>query len=537
MITKFFRNNYLLLLIIFVGAFLRLYKLGSVPPGISHDEVDYIANGFSILKTGTDLYGQSGSLTIGGIGYSVLPAIFSIISTAFLPISLFAVRLTPALFGIISIFLIYLISIKLFSSKTVAILSATILALSPWGIQISRWMFDPPTSCFLFLLGISLSLYANNLKKLFLGFFVISIGFLTYFGSIFFFLPTIFILSIYRSDIISNKKWLLVGFFLLAMYLVMWHKIQNIDHGGLVYNRTGTLVITDTQHLSDEVVFERFNSSGPIVLNRIFINKVTVALREFFNNYLEAFSLKMIFVNGDPNRIFSLWSGGELNLVLLPALFSGLYALFRRPGKQCWFVIGFLLIAPLTAGLSTPVYATRSFLLWPFLIIICALGVNLIFTNLKRANNPLKISLIIVSVLSFSYFSLLYLHQYFFRYPIYASEIWVESEQQLARYLGERPDHHLVIYAPEARQMFMQYIFYNGFNPKDVQKVLDKENILSDINYRNLTFVNGCPNVTQPPKLNLITHHTCYPDKKFFTPIIISADRSDRAIWFISQDD
>src|SRR3989344_2424615 len=123
--------------IILIGTVLRLVFLNTVPPGISHDELDFVNNGYSLVNTGRDLSGDILPLTIGGVGHVALPAYISGVSTFFLGLSLWSVRLVPAFFGILEIIIVYAICLLLFRSRPAALVSALLLAVSPWGLKIS----------------------------------------------------------------------------------------------------------------------------------------------------------------------------------------------------------------------------------------------------------------------------------------------------------------------------------------------------------------------------------------------------------------
>src|SRR4030042_170835 len=51
-------DKYLIILIILIAAFLRLWNLGSNPPHLSPDEAALGYNAYSIFKTGKDEYGM-----------------------------------------------------------------------------------------------------------------------------------------------------------------------------------------------------------------------------------------------------------------------------------------------------------------------------------------------------------------------------------------------------------------------------------------------------------------------------------------------
>ena len=52
------KNKLLLIFIIGLSFFLRIYKVTSVPPSLNWDEVSIAYNAYSILKTGKDEWGD-----------------------------------------------------------------------------------------------------------------------------------------------------------------------------------------------------------------------------------------------------------------------------------------------------------------------------------------------------------------------------------------------------------------------------------------------------------------------------------------------
>ena len=75
-IKKFFKENWILILILIVAAFLRLFKLGSFPVSLTWDETALGYNAFSLLKTGRDEYGKLLPLVLKSFG-DYKPALYS----------------------------------------------------------------------------------------------------------------------------------------------------------------------------------------------------------------------------------------------------------------------------------------------------------------------------------------------------------------------------------------------------------------------------------------------------------------------------
>src|SRR3989344_6658242 len=171
---------YILIVIICIAAVLRFYKLASVPPSLYWDEASLGYNAYSILKTLHDEHGKFLPLTnfaaFGdykppGYIYATVPSI------AIFGLNEFATRFPSAFFGVLTVILTYFLTKKLFSEgyqkyqkyeeyqelsskreksargtrdtrgtldtpQIIALLSALMLAISPWHIQFSRGAFE-----------------------------------------------------------------------------------------------------------------------------------------------------------------------------------------------------------------------------------------------------------------------------------------------------------------------------------------------------------------------------------------------------------
>ena len=105
----------LLLVIVLLGAFLRLCMLDRVPPGFNQDEASIGYNAYSILKTGKDEYGKVMPIYFKAFGDQKLPVYIyaTAASEAVLGVNEFAVRFPSAFFGILCLPLLYLLVEKL----------------------------------------------------------------------------------------------------------------------------------------------------------------------------------------------------------------------------------------------------------------------------------------------------------------------------------------------------------------------------------------------------------------------------------------
>lgn len=531
------KNNILLALIILAAFLIRFFIIGEVPPGVSHDELEYINNGYSIIKTGRDLYKDFLPLTVGGVSYVAIPAYIAGLPTIFFGLREWSVRLPPVIFGTVEVLLIYLIAKNLFIKEKIALFSALILTFSTWGITISRMMLDSSVSLFFFMFGIYLFISSKTKKRFIFACVSLSLGMLSYYGSIFI-SPFVFaILFWYRWGYFKiNKNTLFFSgtIFLIAL-IVLFNMLFNPGQNSRSFGRSSELIFFQNIRIEDNVIYSRSLSEAPDWYSKIFLNKATYIFKAFFINYFGAFSPKMIFVQGDPDRSYGLWDRGEISLFLSPFLLLGFVITFSKFKKQNLLIGAFLLIAPITSGMTTPVYATRSFLLWPFLILICAMGLWWFFEWIKKKKPIFYRFSIMIFTLFYILTILGFIHQYFFQYPVYAKEIWFDSEKQLAQYLIVHKSEKITIYSLEGRQAFMEYFFFAKLDPRIAQDAVTKTDIKADINIGNFRFVNGC---FDPDKSHydhkIIINTSCVPlnfDKA--SESILTRDKSDTVKWAI----
>ncbi|HEV8290041.1 MAG TPA: glycosyltransferase family 39 protein [Candidatus Norongarragalinales archaeon] len=328
------KTSWLLVGILLVASFVRLFALGDVPAGLNQDEVSVGYSAYSFLLTGKDLYGAPWPFFFRtGIDfknpvyiYAAVPAI------ALFGLNAFATRLPAAIFGILAILGLFLLSRELFGEHK-ALLAAGLLALSPWAIETSRFAVEATALPAFLLFG--LYFFLRGLKEsrwLLASAFCFGVMAWTYAAArIFlpFFLPVL--LWIYRRELraFGWKKLLPAGaffaFFAVPLVLITW--FYSAIHGARFY----TVSIFASGH----------------------------SLLEFLPNYLLHFSPAFLFLSGDagagaPNP---QGFGILLAVVALLALAGVVHALLKRGEKTNKLLLAWLLLFPVAAGLtwqSTP---------------------------------------------------------------------------------------------------------------------------------------------------------------------------------------
>lgn len=133
----------LLILIILLGGFLYLYKLGVLPPGLYVDEAITGYNIYSVLKTGMDEYGKAFPIAFRLLG-SYTPPLYIYLSIPVMKIfgfSIFTTRMLSAICGIIAIVIVFLLikELKITYSKYSPIVATLFFAIAPWTFFSAVW--------------------------------------------------------------------------------------------------------------------------------------------------------------------------------------------------------------------------------------------------------------------------------------------------------------------------------------------------------------------------------------------------------------
>ena len=152
----------LILLLLGLGIALRLYRFGRVPDGLNQDEAFAGYEAYSLLNYGIDSGGYHGPVYLlsWGSGMNALNSCLMMPFVHFFGLSVYTVRLPQVILGIISLFIVYLLTKHIYGPVT-GIAALGLLAVSPWHVMLSRWGLESNLApCFVlaalyfFVLGI-----------------------------------------------------------------------------------------------------------------------------------------------------------------------------------------------------------------------------------------------------------------------------------------------------------------------------------------------------------------------------------------------
>lgn len=486
------RKKFLILgLIICLAFFLRFYKLGSVPPSPSLDEVSIGWNAYSISETGKDEYGTKLPILLRAYD-DWRPALYVYLVIPFIKIfglNVIAVRLPAVLLSLVTVLATYFLVKELLKNSQfsnsltnlIALTASFLMSISPWHIYISRLGHEVNPGLAFSVLAVLFFLKYTNVEKgksLFLGISMLffALSFYTYQSQKVFGPLIILLLAlIYKQQLVRDKvrvfTFCVFGFLLLipvilasftptAMLRFKATSIFASDSGLL--KRSASRIVQDQQS---------GNLPGLIFDNRRLAMGLTVA-----QSYFTHFNPSWLFFNSGeekhkiPNMgLFYLWE--------LPLLLVGLYGVTKTnlPKTSKLLLFGWLVIAPLPASITTEApHAMRAFNMLPVPQIIAAIGAVEIFKQLKRSVTVLLLLAVMVFV------SILFMfHNYFVNFPFEQSESFQYSLSRAISYVQGVENRYQKIVFSNKDSLYQSYMFFLFFNQYDPRLYLSQGGTLS----------------------------------------------------------
>ncbi len=465
--------NYILFLILFLSAILRLYNLGNMPSGTTNDEAGIIYSAYSIFKTGHDITGKFLPVSFN-LDNSFSPVYIYITApfVGLLGVSPFSGRLPFALLGIASVLLLFLISKKLFKNNTLALGAAFTLAISPWHIHISRAAYDAPVALFFYLLAIYIFVVKIDKGKIWWSLPAFFLAFYSYHATKVFFIFFIPLLIFLHRDVFKERKKELLIFALGVAAILISFFIVSRTQG---VSRQSVFIWSDNESAAKTVNWERDKNIAPFKLREIFSNKPLYYLHMMRDSYFEAFSLEFLFIRGETGGlagIYGTYFMGVMHIIELPLLVLGfIFFINLKDKKLKYFIFASLLISPLASTFTADkTYVMRSVMMLPFLSIIVGGGISWFASFLAAYNKIIKFIIIMVFVLIYTFLLGEYLYLYHFRYPVYAGENWFGSDRQLLNYVKDNDNNYQNTYIIVSGDMFiLQYALLNKIDPRFIQ--------------------------------------------------------------------
>ena len=461
------KKNSILVIILVLAFFLRVFGLSFNPPELFGDELDVGYQAYSILKTGRDLQGF------------FLPTYFQSLAEARAPLFLYSavpfvaifglnewgVRLTAAFWGILSIFGIYLLTKKLFKSEFLSLVSCFFLAISPWHLQYSRAGFEVTLLLSLLIFATYFFLKGFENSKFFApSAFFFALTFYTYStANVFTPLLLISLVLIFWKEInkVLKDKIFLLSIFLFILILIP--AFGNLITGAAA-ERFGVISLFKRQEIVQEITQ---NQIAEPQLGRLFHNKGLSFGYEIARNYLWAFSPQFLFFDGDPVGRHHIGKMGEFSWFALPLLIFGIFGLKKLPisQKPKFLIIAWLLLAPIPSSLTIDgaYHATRLFILIVPLILISAAGTTYLFENLnKQVFKTAFLVIVLVGLVNLA----TYFHQYWVHYPKDSWRWWqIGFKEGMGFIAANQNNFEKILINNTYEPALIRFLFYTKYEP------------------------------------------------------------------------
>jgi len=478
------KQKYLLLLILLLAGGLRLWQLGQVPPSPDWDEAALGYNAYSIMETGRDEYGQFLPLILRSFD-DYKPGIYAYLAIPTIKLfglNTFAVRLPAAFLGTLAVLLVYLLVKELFNQKplahSLALLTAFLLAISPWHLQFSRIAFESGIGLFFNL--VIAWFFLKGLKKpwfLILAAFFAGLNLYVYQAEKVFTPLLVFTLAIIWNKKLLKLPWKYLFFALLVGIMTLIPFISlTLTTPEIFLRAKGTSFAADlTPFLAKTAERTLRDYQNHDYLGLILDNRRITYFQTFLRNYLSHFDLNWLFLTGDDARHHAP-EMGLLYLWELPFLLWGIYSLiFAKISRKAKLLIfTWFLIAPIPAAFSSGApHGVRTLRFLPIHQIFVAFGLLNFWQAIKSKKPLFKFALfspvIILALFNFAY----YLNQYFVQQNYDYSQYWQYGYREAIREINGIEDHYqkiVVSNEPHLDQSYIFFLYYLKYDPEAYQK-------------------------------------------------------------------
>ncbi len=397
------RKTYALLLgVCLLAAFLRLWQLGTLPPGFFVDEVATGYDAYTLLQTGADAYGRPWPLFARSLGdyNEALYRYLAMPSVALFGNTEFAVRLPAALAGCLTIVALFVL-VRRCSGPQVALWAALCLAISPWHLHFSRIAFRAGLLPLFFTAGLAcfaLAIVPNRKQEppTRPGIWLVASG-------------VLFAISLYTY----SAARVFVPLFVLGLLALHVRQLRQRPWA------TGVAALAFLGMLGGLATFW-FSEEG---MARSQAVGATWG-RETWGRYLSYFDPRWLFWQGDPNPRHQVPGTAPLllqDLLLLPLGLWVMAQTWRQTGSR--WLLGWLLLFPVAAALTAERHALRALIGAPAFAWLAGLGA----ARLVRWSPRVGVQRAGACALALTCLGLAgsWLHRYFKEYPTTGAQAWI----------------------------------------------------------------------------------------------------------------
>lgn len=484
------KKNLILIVILFIGIILRFSYLDRIPVGIGGDELTYALTTKAMTVSGTDLTGTWNPWTAFMFQYppgqqqSELPYFLHFPSLLGLPLNLFSTRVSNALLGVATIFLLYLIAKKLWN-KNIGLIAAAIAAINPWFIYNARTMYEMTPSVFFILLGWYVLLVSSG-KKILLAVPIFVLAFYTYIAMKLLIVPFVLVTLVYLHWSNKNKTnsiyYLWTGIGIIIFVCLYATIIFSNPHA----SRISEILTPNSRELQESVDGIRKVSIRNGLVD-MFENKYVLWAKIVASKIVKSFSSELLFVKGD--LFFSIYNHGLMYVVDCIFLVLGLMSVWAQKKSQAIYLLTLLVVVTISHAIhsaSLEDFTPHLAMVTPILILFISYGIHELVV-LTKGFRPIVASVLIgVYVLSLGNF----VQIYFYQFPIQGNFNF--PFRVLARYITLTQDKTgVIVHTQQAQDIFKKYLFYSDSIQRSTMGAIAKATKGDTIHFKNIE-LSGC---------------------------------------------
>ncbi len=450
-----------LILIIVIAAFIRIFKISTLPPALFYDEVDAGYQALIFNQNKTDYFGNKYPVHFHSFGdYRTSLHIYSIAIMQHLTNNQdLSIRLPSAIYGVLSVLVLFLI--------TKSLIPSFLLALSPWAIHYSRIGFEVSGMLLSLLLGILF--WKKYLQKYKLAYLLSSIFFFAlspYFYStskLFLIIIAFLIFIIWFKKIIKfNKMHLILGITFAIIFMLPLAVDTLKGQSGYRFSYISIFTEPHREQVVDTLRYQDATLDHPgqigistSIFSKIFHNKYQLVLKRFIFNYVNSFSPEFLLLRGDNNARHGFGNHGLLYLIDVFFVFVGLssYLFLNKKDKLSSLFFWLLIFSPIPYSLTRDSdfpHATRLILMLPSVIYFSYLGIQ--FLKIKLPH----ILYLIIPI--YGIFFLNFWHYYYYHYPHDSARVWNMGMEEAINITNNYPNDTLVF--SDNYLSFVSYFLY-----------------------------------------------------------------------------
>ena len=473
-----------LLVITLLGVYLRFDRLTTIPPSLSHDETAIAYNAYSILKTTSDEYGKPFPILfrsfddykLPGMVYATIPFV------ALFGKGALAARLPSAIFGVLSIILMYGLSIELLGDKRwihlgkkefdAALLPPLAFAVSPWHINFSRQLFESNGAVFWFMLGTHFLLRSRKDYKDILWAGLSYVVSLYFYYSVRLVIPFMLLLYVCNFWNTITKQWKTTVFALVVCLLAFLPLGKEMLSPGGLERISIVSVINDPNYIKRREDYVQKMGAHPTLINKVIYNRRVALIKTVIENYGKNISPHNLFVTGT-GTYGALY---PFEILLIPLGFLSLLSLspFGSLLVCVWLISAFL---PGALSVNQP-NTLRTLIAAPSLAILSGLGVVqvIIFLSKKSINRIFVIFTVIASFTWIVHEFPKFHYAYFVNNPSNNAVAFGDGNKQMVEYVKKHENEYDQIYV--SGYYWRPYIFllyWGNMDPAEYQQTGSRE--------------------------------------------------------------